>query len=118
MRVSAAVALMFVVALGTAAAQAHARLNRSEPVADSAVAAAPHEVSLSFSEKLEPAFSSVQVTDSNGNRVDQGEVQVSGNIMRVELKPLMAGTYKVRWRALSVDTHTTEGNFSFTVGAP
>ena len=36
--------------------------------------------------------------------------------MRVGVKPLPPGTYKVRWQVLSKDTHTTEGNFSFTVG--
>jgi methionine-rich copper-binding protein CopC len=37
-------------------------------------------------------------------------------VMRIGLKPLPPGTYKVHWRVLSVDTHTTEGAFSFHVG--
>jgi methionine-rich copper-binding protein CopC len=36
--------------------------------------------------------------------------------MHVSLKPLRPGTYKVSWRVLSVDTHTTEGTFTFRVG--
>jgi len=36
--------------------------------------------------------------------------------MRVGLKPLSPGTYRVRWKVLSVDTHTTEGSFTFNVG--
>jgi methionine-rich copper-binding protein CopC len=28
----------------------------------------------------------------------------------------MPGTYKVNWRVLSVDTHRTEGNFTFRIG--
>jgi methionine-rich copper-binding protein CopC len=36
--------------------------------------------------------------------------------MRVSVKTLPPGTYHVSWRVLSVDTHTTEGAFSFTVG--
>ena len=28
---------------------------------------------------------------------------------------LQSGTYKVTWHAVSVDTHSTQGNFSFTV---
>ena len=36
--------------------------------------------------------------------------------MTVGLKALAPGSYKVRWHALSVDTHTTEGAFTFTVG--
>jgi methionine-rich copper-binding protein CopC len=60
----------------------------------------------------------LQVTDASGARVDTGKPQVSGSTMRVGLKSLPPGTYKVHWRALSVDTHTTEGNFSFHVGGP
>ncbi len=36
--------------------------------------------------------------------------------MRVGLKTLGPGSYRVRWHALSVDTHTTEGRFTFHVG--
>ena len=69
-------------------------------------------------ENLEAGFSSVEVTDANGARVDQGKTQISGNTMRVGLKSLPPGTYRVRWHALSVDTHKTEGSFSFRVGGP
>ena len=30
-------------------------------------------------------------------------------------KPLPAGEYTVRWQAVSVDTHHTQGTFEFTV---
>ena len=102
--------------LGNAAAQAHAFLEHASPLVGSTVAAAPREVSLTFTQNLEAAFSSVQVTNGNGARVDQGKPQISGNTMRVGLKSLSAGTYRVRWQALSVDTHKTEGSFTFTVG--
>jgi copper resistance protein C len=102
--------------LGTAGAQAHAFLDHAEPRVGSTVASAPREVSLSFTQDLEAAFSSVQVSDAKGTRVDQGKPQVSASVMRIGLKPLPPGTYKVRWRALSVDTHTTEGTFSFRIG--
>jgi methionine-rich copper-binding protein CopC len=102
--------------LGTAGAQAHAFLDHAEPRVGSTVASAPREVSLSFTQDLEAAFSSVQVSDAKGTRVDQGNPQVSASVMRIGLKPLPPGTYKVRWRALSVDTHTTEGTFSFRIG--
>jgi copper resistance protein C len=99
-----------------AAAQAHAFLDHASPLVGSTVASAPREVSLTFTQNLEASFSSVQVTDANGARVDQGKAQISGNTMRVGLKSLAAGTYRVRWQALSVDTHKTEGSFTFSVG--
>jgi methionine-rich copper-binding protein CopC len=107
--------LLFV-ALSSAVAHAHAFLDHANPLVGSTVASAPREVSLTFTQNLEAAFSSVQVTDANGARVDQGKAQVNGNAMRIGLKSLSPGTYRVRWHALSVDTHKTEGSFTFTVG--
>ena len=103
-------------ASGGGVALAHAFLDHASPLVGSTVRSAPQEVTLTFTQNLEPAFSSVEVTDGSGARVDQGKAQISGNTMRIGLKPLKPGAYHVRWRALSVDTHTTQGSFSFTVG--
>jgi len=116
MRTHIAILSLLLMALGTGTAQAHAFLDHASPLVGSTVQTAPPEVSLSFTQNLEPAFSTVQVTDSSGARVDQGKAQISGSTMRIELKALKPGLYRVRWHALSVDTHTTEGSFTFTVG--
>src|SRR5215475_13934410 len=107
---------LLLAALDSAAGHAHAFLEHANPLVGSTVASAPREVSLTFTQNLEAAFSSVQVTGANGARVDQGKPQISGNTMRVGLKSLSQGTYRVRWQALSIDTHKTEGSFTFTVG--
>jgi copper resistance protein C len=104
------------VALGAPAARAHAFLDHASPLVGSTVDAAPHEVALTFTQSLEPAFSSVTVTDASGAEVSQGKAEVSGNTMRVGIKASGPGTYRVRWHALSVDTHSTEGSFTFHVG--
>src|SRR6202035_4726450 len=101
---------------GTTVAKAHAFLDHAEPRVGSTVQSAPRELSLSFTQELEPAFSTVEVRDANGARVDQGKAQISSSVMHVGLKPLSPGTYKVHWHALSVDTHTTEGCLNFHVG--
>jgi methionine-rich copper-binding protein CopC len=103
----------------SAFAHAHAMLDRANPPVGSTVGSAPRAVSLTFTEKLEPAFSRIRVENASGARVDEGKPQVErggGNTLRVGLKPLPPGTYKVIWKVLSVDTHTTEGSFSFQVG--
>jgi methionine-rich copper-binding protein CopC len=79
------------------------------------VASAPGQVTLYFTQNLEPRFSKAEIRNAAGARVDQG-VSVSGSVMRVSIRTLPPGTYHVSWRVLSVDTHTTEGAFSFTVG--
>jgi copper resistance protein C len=116
MRIRILIVSILLAVLGNAAAHAHAFLEHASPLVGSSVAAAPREVSLTFTQNLEAGFSSVQVTDANGARVDQGKPQISGNTMRVGLKSLSAGTYRVRWHVLSVDTHKTEGSFTFSVG--
>jgi copper resistance protein C len=109
------ISALLTIMVGTAA-EAHAFLDHAEPRVGSTVPTAPREVILTYTQNLEPAFSSVEVSDSSGARVDQGKATISGGVMRVGLKQLPPGTYKVRWQVLSVDTHTTEGSFSFHVG--
>ncbi|WP_375789729.1 copper resistance protein CopC [Bradyrhizobium sp. Pha-3] len=97
-------------------AHAHAFLDHAEPRVGNQVASPPREVTLTFTQKLEAAFSSVTVTGPSGQRVDAGKARVNGNQMSVSLKGGGAGTYHVNWHVLSVDTHTTEGNYTFQVG--
>src|ERR1700691_2475989 len=115
--------LIIIVSLGLAAAastaaRAHAFLDHASPLVGSTVPTAPHELTLWFTQHLEASFITVEVFDANGGRVDQGKASTSGNTMRIALKPLPAGTYRVRWHALSVDTHTTQGSFTFHFGSP
>ena len=103
---------------GLSGAEAHAFLDKADPGVGATVQAAPAAVILTFTEGLEPRFSSITVEDAQGQRVDLGDAHaVADDPTRfaVGLKPLAPGRYKVEWRATSVDTHKTNGNFSFTV---
>jgi methionine-rich copper-binding protein CopC len=106
--------LFLMLALGSA--QAHAFLDHAEPKVGNKVAAPPRQVTLWFTQKLEPSFSSVTVTNGAGERIDTGKARVSGNEMSISLRQGGTGTYHVNWHVLSVDTHTTDGNFTFQVG--
>ena len=55
-----------------------ARATANAPVAGSTVSESPHEVTLTFTDTLEAAFSSADVTESSGVRVDEGKSQVDG----------------------------------------
>jgi copper resistance protein C len=120
MRTRVLMAMLPLLLFPAATAGAHAFLDHADPRVGSTVQAAPRTVTLWFTQDLEPAFSGVQVRDASGARVDDGKASfgVGGrNVMRIALKSLSPGTYTVSWRVLSVDTHTTEGTFSFHVGA-
>ncbi|MFN3656403.1 MAG: copper resistance protein CopC [Pseudolabrys sp.] len=115
---AAALAAVMLLAL-PAGADAHSLLERSAPARGSTVAAAPNEVALWFTEAIEPKFSSIVVRDAKGAAMQDGAATVdSANKaqLKVGLKPLPAGTYKVIWRVLSVDTHRSQGEFTFRVG--
>jgi methionine-rich copper-binding protein CopC len=94
---------------------AHASLERAEPRVGNTVSVRPREVTLWFSEKLEPAFSRLTVSGPNGQRVESGKARVNGNQMSISVKADDVGTYQVNWHVLSVDTHTTEGSFNFQI---
>jgi methionine-rich copper-binding protein CopC len=102
--------------LAAGEASAHAFLDHADPRVGNKIASPPREVTLWFTQKLEPAFSTVTVTNAAGERVDTGKPRISGTQMSVALRPGGNGTYHVTWHVLSVDTHKTDGNFTFQVG--
>lgn len=97
---------------------AHAHLKRAEPAANSAVTPSPPSLSLSFTEAVEPRFSTVELHGPDGKAVQIGtpEARDNGLTLVSTLPSLQPGTYTVVWHATSVDTHKTEGKFTFTVG--
>ncbi len=115
-RINAIASIVFWSVMATTnTANAHARLDHASPAVGSTVGSPPSEVALSFTENLEAKFSGAEVRNSAGARVDQGS-QTSGNTIHVGVKGLAAGAYSVNWHVLSVDTHKTQGSFTFHVG--
>ena len=102
---------------GASAAFAHAHLEQSTPAADSTVSNVK-ELRLAFTEGVEQAFTKVVLTH------DQAPVAVSSIktepankkiLIVTPAQPLPAGTYNEKWNAVSVDTHKSTGDYSFTV---
>ena len=104
--------------LGVGLALAHSGLQRAEPPVESKLKRPPSEVKLYFTERLEPAYSTIRVEDDNGAQVDRQDSHVDPSnslVLRATLQPLEHGAYTVIWRVLSVDGHVTEGRFTFRV---
>ena len=97
---------------------AHAMLETAIPSAGSTVATAD-KIRLSFTEALEPHFSTITLTTKDGKPVatpkaapDPADAKA---LVLTPTAPLAPGGYHVAWAVVSVDTHKTQGGFDFTV---
>jgi methionine-rich copper-binding protein CopC len=98
----------------TVAAVAHAVLREASPAANSTIQGAPAEIRLRFTKEIGEA-STITVTGPMG-RVENGKPLFElPYVMRIGLKQMVPGTYRVEWRVTSADGHKTEGSYTFTV---
>ena len=99
------------------AAQAHAFLDRAVPGAGSDTKGSPPALTLTFSEAIEPLFSQVTIQSADGQPISVPAFTRSadGRTLTIPLPNLPPGDYRVSWRVTSIDTHRTEGRFTFTV---
>lgn len=119
-------AALAALSLGVSApALAHPKLVNSSPAA-SATVAATNRLTLTFSERLMPQLSGLDLAMTGmpgmanhapmkigGMRTTVGE---DGKTLIAALpRPLAAGTYKLDWHVVSVDTHRIAGSLTFTV---
>jgi len=107
-----------VVLLSASRVSAHAFLERSDPFVGGKVHSTPAAVRIWFTEAIEPRFSSIQVFDSTGKQVDKKDTHTdpsNRSLLQVSLPRLGPGSYKVVWRIVSVDTHRTNGDFTFQI---
>jgi methionine-rich copper-binding protein CopC len=104
------------IAGSTIAAHAHATVREASPAPNATVKGAPGEIRIRFTKEIGEG-STIIVIGPKG-RVDNGRPMVEPYVMRIGLKPMVAGQYKVQWRAMSADGHETDGSYTFTVSAP
>ncbi|HXF51514.1 MAG TPA: copper resistance protein CopC [Dehalococcoidia bacterium] len=102
-------------------ALAHATQASSEPAPGAQLREPPRAITITFTEPVEPSVTTVQLWDQNAQEVPLGPVSfprpdtLEAQVPR-ELPP---GHYTVVWRNLStVDAHTWQGSFVFTVLLP
>ena len=112
------IASLILATAASGSAVAHAHLVRSQPAKGAVVRNAPGTLVLWFSEPLEAAFSTIEVVDQAGHRVEEGKATLDPGdpkILKVGLQKLVPGSYKAVWRVISIDTHKTNGELTFTV---
>ena len=119
---AAGVAAVLGCLLTASIAGAHARYERSTPGSGANVAQAPQQVSITFTELLDPAGqNTIAVTGPSGANVTSGPAQISTADRHQLSVPLAGGlgpgVYTVRWHNLSAeDGEEANGEFTFGIG--
>jgi copper resistance protein C len=111
-------AAIVVVGVLASAALAHAFLKEAVPPVGGAVPTSPTEIRLTFSEGIEPRFSGIELATLDGRVIATKPAirNLADNKQLVlAVPPLAPGRYRVTWHVVSVDTHRTEGAYSFVV---
>lgn len=100
-------------------AQAHAALVKAEPAQRASLKKAPTQLRLWFSEPLEPAYADATVTKEGAREpIATAKAKVDPNepkLLVLELPVLEPGRYTVKYRVLSVDGHTVDYGYTFSV---
>ena len=112
------IVIFSILVAASAGLEAHAFLKDANPGVGSTIQTSPSEVQIRFTENIEPAVSSIQVFDASGKQVDKRDLHLDRSdhaLLHISLPQLGVGTYKVTWRVVSVDTHVTNGNFTFRI---
>jgi copper resistance protein C len=107
-----------------APAIAHPKLLSSTPAANASVPG-PSDVTLTFSEKLMPRLSGMDIVMTGMPGMPNHRMKVTGfrtaisgdgkTLVAKLPRPLAAGAYQIAWHAVSADTHRIEGTVTFTV---
>jgi len=112
-----AICLAALVAIGSSA-HAHAFLDHARPAVGSTVRSPPQAIRIWFTQEIEPAFSTIKVLDPKGNVIAASDKAVDPSdrtMLNLPVPSLAPGTYRIVWRVLSIDSHMTEGDFTFDV---
>jgi methionine-rich copper-binding protein CopC len=109
-----------IVALFITAPTTHANsLVATNPMSGATVTVAPSAVSVTGQAPLIDAGNSMEVTDPQGKRVDDGVLAIDGASDVIGLKTLkVSGVYTVSYSLLAENDIPLEGSFRFTFAAP
>jgi methionine-rich copper-binding protein CopC len=101
----------------TIVAAAHSLPESETPSAGQTLASPPSEVAINFDAPIEKLFAKLEVTGADGKNEAAGAQQVSddGRRLSVKVGALKPGDYTVKWAVVGIDTHHTEGSYTFSI---
>lgn len=112
------ISLAIISLLGASSAFATSIITTS-PTAGSILNLSPSAISIKANADLVEGANTVEVISPEGIRVDDGAIQIQGQVILVGLKPLQtSGTYTVSYTLMAIDEESTSGTFTFIYNAP
>ena len=96
---------------------AHARPKLANPAANATVDA-PKEISIVFTEAVDPKFSSIQLLDAKGTPIATPPTvadPADHAHLTLPVPHLPPGSYGVHWVTAALDGHHLDGTYTFTV---
>ena len=97
-------------------ASAHSFPQEQSPTAGQTLAAAPSDVSIKYDAPIEHLFAKLEVVDYSGSNVAaQPDVSPDGRTLSTKVNSLKPGEYTVKWSVVCIDTHHTQGSYTFSV---
>ena len=98
-------------------AYSHSGMLSSSPEKDAVLSTSPEKIVIEFKDAVEPAFSKIEVFDSDKEKVSQ-KTQFTKTDKIIESwlsEDLPPGQYKVKWKIMSLDGHKISGKYTFTI---
>jgi copper transport protein len=97
---------------------AHAILTNANPGYNSQFEHSPHEVALTFNERLQKDLYRIEVFDTKGTAICCEKAILSSDQRQIKLKlpELIQGHYTVTYVVISTDGHPIQESYVFTVG--
>jgi methionine-rich copper-binding protein CopC len=94
-------------------------LDHANPTVGSEVEVPPTQIKVWFSEEVDFNFSSLEVDDGQGNKIDAEDTHQDPNdkkglIISIPTR-LYDGQYTVLWKVTTPDGQQNEGKFNFTI---
>ncbi len=113
--------ITFLALISPSSVFAHAIMVKSQPEQNAILTVSPKQIDVWFNDKVGSEYKALAVIDSSGNRVDNKDATqelLDGSHLYCSIPNLPKGTYTVRYRVVSLDTHIVTGKFQFTIKEP
>ena len=112
--------LLLALALWPAPAAAHLQLQSSRPSAGDTVRTPLTEIRVTFTQDVEPRYTSLIILDNAGQELVLGTLAPVGEGKTREFvyrltRPVVVGAFVVRWKTAGADGHVVTGSFHFIV---